>query len=94
MKYFKVIYKLGANNSLQYPSGIKNAVWNIVQYHHTENIMVGGTDSIVEADGVEVIELNENEALSLIEEFKKSYPEIKEEDLPFLLGTEDESKSI
>ena len=84
MKYYKVMYKLGANKEYIYPSSIKSVVWNLAQYHFTENVMVGRTDSEVEADGVEVVELTEAEALSVIDEFKKSYPEIPEEELPFL----------
>ena len=84
MKYYKVIYKLGANNEHVYPSSIEGVVWNLAQYHFTEYVMIGRTDSEVEADGVEVAELTDEGALSLIDEFKKSYPEIAEEELPFL----------
>ena len=80
MKYYKVIYKIGANKELVYPFSCKGVVWNLAQYHYTENVMIGRTESEVEADGVEVVELTEEEALSLIEEFKKSYPEIPEEE--------------
>ena len=55
--------------------------------------MIGRADSEVEADGVEVVELTETEALSVIEEFKKSYPEIAEEKLPFLPEREEETKA-
>jgi len=84
MKYYKVMYKLGANKEYIYPSSVTGVVWNLAQYHFTEKSMIGRTDSEVEADGVEVVELIEEEALSLIDEFKKSYPEISEEELTFL----------
>ncbi len=93
MKYYNVIYKFGVNNEYIYPSSVEGVVWNIAQYHFTENVMIGRTDSEVEADGVEVVELSEEEALSLIEEFKKSYPEIPEEELPFVPKREEETKS-
>ncbi len=83
MKYYKVIYKVGRNNEREYPSGIKGAVWNIAQYHFKDNIMIGGTESRIDADGVEVVELTREEALSQIEEFKNSYPENPEEEMPF-----------
>ena len=93
MKYYKVIYKLGANNEHIYPSSINGIVWNLAQYHFTEYVMIGRTDSEVEADGVEVVELTEEEALSLIEEFEKSYPEIAEEELPFLPERKEKTKT-
>ena len=55
--------------------------------------MIGRTDSEVEADGVEVVELTEEEALSLIDEFKKSYPEIAEEELPLLPERKEKTES-
>jgi hypothetical protein len=84
MKYYKVIYKLGSNNEYIYPLSVKGVVWNLAQYHFEEHLMIGRTDSEVDADGVEVVELTEEEALSLVEEFKKSYPKILEEELLFL----------
>jgi topoisomerase IA-like protein len=93
MKYYKVMYKLGANKELVYPSSIKRVVWNLAQYHFTEYVMIGRTDSEVEADGVEVVELTEEEALSMIEEFKKSYPKIAEEELPFLPERNEETET-
>lgn len=93
MNYYKVIYAVGSNNERIYPSSIKEAVWNTAQYHFTDNVMIGGTDDKVDSDGVEVIELTEDEALSSIEEFKKSYPEFTEEELPFLPKKKDELKS-
>jgi hypothetical protein len=79
--------------SILYPSGIKRVVWNLAQYHFKDYVMIGRTDSEVEADGVEVVELTEAEALSVIEKFKKSYPEIAEEELPFLPGRKEETKA-
>jgi len=84
MRYYRVIYRLGENNERIYPSSIKEAVWNMTQYHFTDNVMIGGTEKKVEADGVEVVELTEEMGLSQIEEFKNSYPKIPEEDLPLL----------
>ena len=55
--------------------------------------MIGRTDSEVEADGVEVVELTEAEALSMIDEFKKSYPEIAEEELAFMPERKKETKT-
>jgi len=71
MKYYKVIYKIRKNNDFIYPSSIKRVVWNITQYHFRENVMIGGTESKVEAKGANVEEVTEVEALSLIDEFKK-----------------------
>jgi len=93
MKYYKVMYKLGANNEHVYPSSIEGVVWNLAQYHFKDYVMIGRTDSEVEADGVEVIELTEQEALSMIDEFKKSYPEIAEEELPFMPERKKETKT-
>ena len=84
MKYYKVIYKIGNNNVYVYPSGVKAAVWNIAEYHFTDHVMIGKTDGDVKADGVDVIELTKKEALSLIEQFKKSDPENEEEEEPLL----------
>ena len=93
MKYYKVIYKLGTNNEYIYPSGIEGVVWNLTQYHFKEKVMIGRTDSEVEAEGVEVVELTGEEALSMIDEFKKSYPEIPEGELPFQLKRKKEPES-
>ena len=94
MKYYKVIYKIGNNNVYVYPSGVKGATWNIAEYHFTDNVMIGKTDSDVKADGVDVIKLTEKEASSLIEEFKKSYPEIDEEEEPLLPERPARTKSV
>jgi len=90
MKYYKVIYALGSNNERIYPSRIKEAVWNTTQYHFSDNVMIGGTDSKIKADGMEVIELTEDEASSLIEEFKKNHPKISEKELLLLAEIRDE----
>ena len=82
MKYYKVIYKIGENTEYIYPPSIKEVIWTIVQYHYKDNVMIGGTDKSVEEDGVDVTELPKDEALSLIEDYKKSFPEIKEVDFP------------
>lgn len=92
MKYYRVVYRIGENNERIYPSSIKGAVWNIAQYHFTDNVMIGGTESKVEAEGEDVVELTEKKALSQIEEFKNSYPEVSEEELPFLPERKDEPK--
>ena len=86
MKYYKVIYRTGKNNEHSYPPSIKGIVWNLTQNHYQERVMIGGTDDDVVADGKKVIKLTKKAALPLIEEFKKSYPEVKEDDLPFLPG--------
>lgn len=92
MKYYKVIYKIGKNSEYIYPLCTKGAIWNILQYHFTDNIMIGGTESRIKAEGSEVVELSEEEGLSQIEEFKKSYPEIQEGELPSLPGKKEEIK--
>ena len=79
--------------SILYPYGIKRVVWNLAQYHFKDYVMIGRTDSEVEADGVEVVELTEEEALSLIEEFRKSYPEIAVGELPFLPERNEETEA-
>ena len=84
MKYYKVIYKLGSNNEYIYPSSVEGVVWNLAQYRFKEHLMIGRTDGEIKADGIEVVELTEEEALSLVEEFKKSYPEIPDEELSLL----------
>ncbi len=86
MKYYKVVYQIGRNNEYIYPSGVKGAVWNEAQYHYTDKMMIGRTESPVQADGSEVVELTEPEALSLIKEFKESYPPKSEEERPFDLN--------
>lgn len=83
MSYYKLIYNLGANNAYIYPSSVRGVVWTLAQYHYTERVMVGKTEHPVAADGVEVIELSEADALTLIEEFKQSYPKVSEKDMPF-----------
>ena len=64
-----MIYRVGNNNVYVYPFGVKGAIWNIAEYHFMDNVMIGKIDSDVKADGVDVIELTEMEASSLIEEF-------------------------
>ena len=88
MKYYNVIYELGTNNEYIYPPCTERVIWSLAQYHFTENRMIGRTDSEVEADGVEVVELTEEEASSLIDEFKKSYSETPEEKPIYLLDRE------
>ncbi len=90
MRYYKVIYELGTNKEYIYPPCTERVVWNLAQYHFTEHKMIGITNSEVEADGVEVVELTEKEASSLIEEFKKSYSETPEEE-PTSLPERDEN---
>ena len=84
MRYYKITYEIGVNNERVYPRAVGGVVWRVTQDHHAENVMVGGTESQIEADGELVTELAEEEASALIEEFKKSYPEAPEEnDLPW-----------
>lgn len=78
------MFKISKNKDIIYPSSIKRVVWNITQYHFSENVMIGGTESKVETKGADVVELTEVEALSLIDKFKNTYPKIPKEDLSFL----------
>lgn len=90
MKYYKILYRIGKNSEYIYPPNTKGAIWNLSQYNLNDNVMIGGTDTNIEADGSEVVELSKKEALSQIEEFKKSYPEIQEEELPAFPGIKEE----
>ena len=56
----------------------------MTQDHYTENVMIGGTESQVDANGESVTELTEEEASALIKELRQSYPETPEASI-FLL---------
>lgn len=84
MIYYKFSYKIN-NNERIYPPIIQGIIWRISYYHYTEKSVIGGTEQEIVTEGPEVIRLSDDEALSLIEEFKKSYPQISEEKLPFPL---------
>jgi hypothetical protein len=74
MRYYKIFIKKGTDDQYIYPSSTRSAVWKIAQYHYSDMVMIGGTDTQVRADGKEVVELAEKEALSMIEQLKKSHP--------------------
>jgi len=75
MKYYKVNYKIGKTGDYAYPGSVANVIWNVTQYHGKNKVMIGGTDSDLKADGKQVAALTEKDALRLIEEYRKSYPE-------------------
>ncbi len=81
MKYYQVKYNTGKKNEIIYPQAVRETVWKITQNHFRDKVMIGGTESEIMADGKGVKELKEAEASTLIEEFKKSFPEVKKEDL-------------
>ncbi len=83
MRYYKVLYKIGDLNQRIYPVGVDGVVWSMTQDHYSDNVMIAGTDGKAQVDGETVIELSEQNALALIEEFKKTYPKLREEDLLF-----------
>ena len=86
MKYYKVLFKTGKNNEYIYPAGVKGAVWNIMQNHFSEKMMVGGTESEVVADGKAVITLTKTKAETLMKEFRESYPAPKDDEMTALPG--------
>ena len=83
MRYYKVLYEIGHLNQRIYPVGVEGVVWSMTQDHYSENVMVASTDGQAQADGKTVVELSEQDALALIEEFKKTYPKLREKDLLF-----------
>ncbi len=81
MKYYQVKYKTEKKGDLVYPASVNQVVWERTQNHFSEDAMIGGTNSKIEADGKSVIELKKEDAEKLIEEYKKSFPKIKDENL-------------
>ncbi len=82
MKYYKIKYKTGKQGEYIYPQVVKNVVWTMTQYHVKNKVMIGGTESELSVDGKEAAALSEKAALKLIEEFKKSYPQVSEKGGP------------
>lgn len=81
MKYYRVEYRMGKRNEHALPDAVREVVWKVTQNHFADQVMIGGTDSKVTADGKGVVELAEKEALQLIEKFKKSFPSVTADDL-------------
>ena len=80
MAHYLVRYSLGENNTYVYPESVTGVVWKSAIYHYTEQVMVGETDTTLEAQGKQVTSLTLEEAKKLMEEYQASYP--KPKDLP------------
>ena len=79
MKFYQVRFKTEKKGDLVYPDSLNQVVWERTQNHFREDEMVGGTNSKIEADGKNVIELKEKEAEKLMEKYKQSFPKFKDE---------------
>ena len=86
MKYYKVKYKTGKNNEHIYPPAVKGVVWNLIQNHYREKVLIGSTEDAVQADEKTVFKLTKKAAIPLIEEFKQSYPKSKKGDSELFPG--------
>jgi hypothetical protein len=75
VKYYKISYTLDKNNERVYPKKTKGVVWTLTQDHFDEKLMIGATESKLEADGKSITELTEKQANSLIEEYKATHPQ-------------------
>ena len=80
MNYYKVNYQYSDRGEYLYPSNAHGVVWSKVHYHFTECSMIGETEQALEEDGDQVKKLAKKDAMALIKEYAKTFPQPPEDD--------------
>ena len=84
MAFYLIRYSRVDDKAYVYPESLAGVWWKLLVYDYRDQVMVGETDAMVEADGKQITSLAPAEAQKLIEEYHANYPktENRSADLP------------
>ena len=81
MKYYKVKFGITKKGEIEYPEVVQSVNWERIVYKETDSEFIGLTKTRIESTEKHVVELDEKEALELMEKFMSNYPKVKADDI-------------